>query len=78
MVELHAADKEEHPQVCKEVRDRNDPVKAKAGTSVIAPGWTTQSHGISCYSQEINLLIRVHQHDFAIFFVSHRTILKAM
>ena len=30
----------------------------------------TQSHGISCYSHEINLLIRVHQHDFAIFFVS--------
>ena len=25
-----------------------------------------------------NLLIRVHQHDFPIFFVSHRTILKAM
>ena len=45
-------------------------------------GWvhacTTQSHGISCYSHEINLLIRVHQHDFAIFFVSHGTILKAM
>ena len=38
----------------------------------------TQSHGISCYSHEINRLIRVHQHDFPIFFVSHRTILEAM
>ena len=25
---------------------------------------TTQSHGISCYSHEINLLIRVTQNDF--------------
>ena len=35
---------------------------------------TTQSHGISCNGHEINLLIRVHQHDFTILFVSHRTI----
>ena len=39
---------------------------------------TIQSHGISCYSHGINLLIRVHQHNFPLFFVSHRMILKAM
>ena len=30
-----------------------------------------QSHGISCYSHKMNLLIRVHQHDFPIFFTQN-------
>ena len=41
-----------------------NPGSVRGGDSSQASCYTTQSHGISCYSHEINLLIRVHQHDF--------------